>query len=82
MAYPPLSRLDLFSAPDGLSPRVRSRTGMQDFSALELPVSERMADTTLWFTTSVLMGTEEDARDVVRAVEKIREHRTEVPSRG
>lgn len=82
MAYPPLSRLDLFSAPDGLSPRVRSRTGMQDFSGLELPVSERMADTTLWFTTSVLMGTEEDARDVVRAVEKIREHRTEVPSRG
>jgi hypothetical protein len=41
-----------------------------------------MADTTLWFTTSVLMGTEDDARDVVRAVRKVMEHRREIPSRG
>lgn len=82
MAYPPLTRLDVFSDPDGLSPRVRSKRGMSDFPSLSLPVSERMADTTLWFTTSVLMGTEDDARDVVRAVRKVMEHRMEIPSRG
>lgn len=81
MAYPPLTRLDLFADPTGLAPRLRSRAGMQDFSSLRLPVSERLADTTLWFTTSVLMGSAEDARDVVRAVEKIRSHKKDLESR-
>lgn len=75
MAYPPLSRLDLFKNPDGFLPRVRSREGMQDFSRLELPTSEQLADNTLWFTTSVLMGTQEDANDVVRAMHKICENK-------
>ena len=82
MAYPPLTRLDLFSDPMGFAPRLRSREGMQDVASLRLPVSERLADTTLWFTTSVLMGTPDDARDVVRAVEKIHKHKTELASRG
>ncbi len=82
MAYPPLTRLDLFADPEGLAPRIRSREGMQDFSSLRLPVSERLADTTLWFTTAVLMGTDDDARDVVRAVDKIRTHAKEIVSRG
>ena len=55
---------------------------MQDFAHLALPVSESLADTTLWFTTAVLMGTEDDARDVVRAIAKIREHRGEIAPRG
>jgi len=82
MAYPPLSRLDLFADPQGFAPRIRSRARMQDFASLCLPVSERLADTTLWFTTSVLMGSQDDARDVVRAVAKIHAHRGELAPRG
>jgi dTDP-4-amino-4,6-dideoxygalactose transaminase len=75
MAYPPLSRLDIFTKSDGFLPRIRSRDGMQDFAKVRLPVSERLADTTLWFTTSVLMGSRDDAMDVVRSFTKIFEHR-------
>lgn len=82
MAYPPLTRLDVFADPDGFAPRLRSREGMQDFSSLQLPVSESLADTTLWFTTSVLMGSNEDARDVFRAMEKIHSHRSELTTHG
>lgn len=82
MAYPPLTRLNLFADPKGFAPRLRSREGMQDFASLQLPVSERLADTTLWFTTSVLMGSSEDARDVARAVEKIRRHKEDLAARG
>jgi dTDP-4-amino-4,6-dideoxygalactose transaminase len=82
MAYPPLTRLDVFADPDGFAPRLRSRKGMQDFSNLQLPVSDLLADTTLWFTTSVLMGSENDARDVVRAMEKIHTHRDEITTHG
>ena len=71
MSYPPVHHLDVFRDPDGLAPRHRDRTGMQDWASLSLPVTERLADTTLWFTTSVLMGSEEDALDVVHAVEKV-----------
>jgi dTDP-4-amino-4,6-dideoxygalactose transaminase len=82
MAYPPLTRLDVFADPDGFAPRLRNRKGMQDFSSLDLPVSDLLADTTLWFTTSVLMGSENDARDVVRAMEKIYAHRDEITAHG
>lgn len=82
MAYPPLTRLDVFADPDGFAPRLRSREGMQNFSSLQLPVSESLADTTLWFTTSVLMGSNEDARDVFRAMEKIHSHRSELTTHG
>jgi dTDP-4-amino-4,6-dideoxygalactose transaminase len=77
-AYPPLHRLELFATPDGLAPRRRERSGMQDFAALELPVTDRLAAQTLWFTTSVLMGTREDALDVVRAMGKVHEHSGEL----
>jgi dTDP-4-amino-4,6-dideoxygalactose transaminase len=71
MSYPPVHRLDVFCDPNGFAPRLRDRTGMQDWVSLSLPVTEQLAETTLWFTTSVLMGTEDDALDVVRAVEKV-----------
>jgi dTDP-4-amino-4,6-dideoxygalactose transaminase len=74
MSYPPIHRLDAFRDPDGFAPRYRDRAGMQDWASLSLPVTERLAATTLWFTTSVLMGTEADALDVVRAVEKVQQH--------
>ena len=71
MSYPPVHDLDVFRDPDGFAPRSRDRAGMQDWASLSLPVTERLAATTLWFTTSVLMGTEADALDVVRAVDKV-----------
>ena len=71
MSYPPVHQLDVFRDPDGFAPRFRDRSGMQDWASLSLPVTERLAATTLWFTTSVLMGTSDDALDVVRAVEKV-----------
>ena len=74
MSYPPIHRLDVFRNRDGFAPRWRDRGGMQDFATLSLPVTERLAETTLWFTTSVLMGTDDDALDVARAVEKVQRH--------
>jgi dTDP-4-amino-4,6-dideoxygalactose transaminase len=78
MSYPPIHRLDVFRDRDGFAPRRRDRAGMQDFAGLSLPVTEHLADTTLWFTTSVLMGTEDDALDVVRALEKVQRHAAEL----
>ncbi|WP_395158842.1 DegT/DnrJ/EryC1/StrS family aminotransferase [Ilumatobacter sp.] len=80
MSYPPIHRLDVFREPHGFAPRWRSRDGMQDFAQLSLPTTERLADTTLWFTTAVLMGTREDALDVVAAVEKVQSHADELRS--
>jgi dTDP-4-amino-4,6-dideoxygalactose transaminase len=71
MAYPTINTLDLFTDPDGFLPRVKSRERMQDFANLSLPVSQRLADETLWFTTSVLMGSSDDTRDVISAVQKV-----------
>lgn len=74
MAYPPIHRLDAFVDPDGFAPRFRNRDGMQDFARLSLPVAERLTDETLWFTTSVLMGSPDDTADVVIALDKVQRH--------
>jgi len=81
MSYPPLHRLEAFTDPDGFAPRLRSRAGLQDYAALSLPVAERLAAETLWFTTAVLMGSEGDAADVVRAVAKVQRHAGELAGR-
>lgn len=78
MSYPPVHQLDVFCDPAGFAPRWRDRAGMQDFASLSLPVTERLAESTLWFTTSVLMGSQEDALDVVRAVDKVQRHAHEL----
>lgn len=72
MSYPPLHRLELFAALDGLAPRRRSRPFDPD--ELQLPITERLAAETLWFTTAVLMGERRDCQDVVDAVAKVAEH--------
>lgn len=74
MAYPPIHQLDVFVDPDGFAPLVRDRAGLPDYRSQSHPVAERLAATTLWFTTSVLMGSRDDALDVVRAVEKVQQH--------
>ena len=80
MAYPPIHRLDAFVDPEGFVPRFRSRDGMQDFTALSLPVAERLADETLWLTTSALMGSSDDTADVLTALDKIHRHVDELRS--
>jgi hypothetical protein len=75
MAYPALSTLNLFTDPKGFAPRFKSRVGMQEFAKADLAVSRELADTTLWFNTATLMATQDDAADVVRAMEKIFSHR-------
>lgn len=79
MAYPPIHRLDAFVDPDGFAPLVRDRSLLPDYGSQSHPVAERLAATTLWFTTSVLMGSREDAIDVVRAVEKVQRHARTLP---
>ena len=78
MAYPPIHSLDCFRAPDGLSPRYRDRSTMPDWAHQDLPVTDRLASETLWFTTAVLMGTQQDCTDVVEAVAKVRAHAAEL----
>jgi len=77
-SYPPLHALDLFADPHGLAPRIRDRSGIGDYAAQSLPVTEQLAATSLWFTTSVLNGSAEDALDVLRAIEKLRAHPAEL----
>jgi dTDP-4-amino-4,6-dideoxygalactose transaminase len=78
MSYPPLHHLETFLDPSGFAPRYRDRTGMQDFASLDLPVVRTLADQTLWFKTSVLMGDRKDCDDLVTAVDKIRRNAHEL----
>lgn len=70
-SYPPMHQFDLFKDANGLAPRLRDFSRYPDYGSQSFPVTERLASTSLWFTTSVLMGSREDARDVVRALEKV-----------
>jgi len=75
-SYPPLHALELFASPDGLAPRIKDRSGIPDYADQSFPVTERLAANSLWFTTSVLNGTTEDALDVQRAMEKLHAQRS------
>jgi dTDP-4-amino-4,6-dideoxygalactose transaminase len=78
-SYPPLHSLELFSDPAGLAPRIKDRSALPDYAQQAFPVTERLAATSLWFTTSVLNGTQDDALDVVRAIEKVHRLRGQLP---
>lgn len=77
-SYPPMHSLELFADPDGLAPRLRRPGTYPDYARQSLPVTDRLAATSLWFTTSVLMGTSEDALDVARALAKVHANRDEL----
>ncbi len=53
---------------------------MPDWASQSLPVTDRLAAETLWFTTAVLMGSRADADDVVAALAKIQRHAGELRS--
>lgn len=79
MAYPPVHSLDCFADPDGFAPRYRAaRSSMPDYAHQLLPVTDRLAAETLWFTTAVLMGSRQDCDDVVTAVAKVHQHAREL----
>ena len=78
MSYPPVHRLDLFTDPEGLAPRYRSRVAMPEYAKLDLPVTDRLAAQTLWFKTSALMGDQSDCADLVTAVAKVQTHAHEL----
>lgn len=78
MSYPTIHGLDAFSDRDGFAPRHRDLTGWPVYADLDLPVSTRLAETTLWFNHQALMGSTEDALDVVEAVAKVHAHAGEL----
>jgi dTDP-4-amino-4,6-dideoxygalactose transaminase len=72
--YIPLHRQWVFD-----NPRVR-RILCRDikYAELDLPVSDRAAERTFWLPQNVLLGTEQDLRDVRDAIQKIGENAGEL----
>ena len=71
--YEPVYKSDLFYATPENSPQLAlGRETPTDYSAVRCPVSERAAyEEAVWLPQFVLIGNEEDVRDVARAVEKV-----------
>ena len=53
--------------------------GKPDYSRFSCPVTERIcADEAVWLTQNLLLGSEQDTRDIAAAVAKIREHASQL----
>jgi 3-amino-5-hydroxybenzoate synthase len=70
-AYPPLHRLEMFKDRASLGPRLRGKVTKIRYNKQKFPVTDHLAENTLWFNTSVLMGDRSDADSVLEAVNKI-----------
>jgi len=77
-SYPPLHRLEMFKDPSGLAPRLRGEVTKIRYNEQNFPVTDHLAANTLWFNTSVLMGSRDDANSVLQAIAKISELASEV----
>ena len=75
--YEPVYKSDLFYAtPENCAQLRLERDTPIDYSQAECPVSERAAyQEAVWIPQFVLIGGEDDVRDIARAVEKVVEHR-------
>jgi len=71
--YEPVYRSDLFYATPANCPQLRlERERPVDYATFHCPVSERAAyHEAVWVPQFVLLGDEEDVRDVARAVAKV-----------
>ena len=71
--YEPVYRSDLFYATPRNSPQLRlERDQPVEYAAFRCPVSERAAyDEAVWLPQFLLIGEEDDVRDVARAVAKV-----------
>ncbi len=80
----PLFQNVAFNAPG--SPYMTGRTGpIPDFHAYRerCPVAERACRTeALWLPQNILLGTEEDTQDIIRALQKVFENRAELLKKG
>jgi 3-amino-5-hydroxybenzoate synthase len=70
-AYPPLHRLEMFKDRASLAPRLRGKVTKIRYNKQKFPVTDHLAENTLWFNTSVLMGDRSDAKSVLEAIGKI-----------
>jgi len=68
--YSPLYKHDMFREP------IQRRNGdMMDYSKLCLPMTEKVCgEEAVWFKQSMLLGSQEDMDDIVKAVSKIKEN--------
>ena len=74
VAYPAIHHTPVFRN-GAFAPRWRADDpALPDYNAVSCPVSEEIGDTVVWFHHSVLLGDEQDLREVVEAIEKIRAH--------
>jgi hypothetical protein len=71
--YEPVYRSDLFNATPQNAPQlVAGRDRPMDYSLCKCPVSERAAyEESVWLPHFLLLGDEQDALDIARAVEKV-----------
>jgi dTDP-4-amino-4,6-dideoxygalactose transaminase len=76
--YPPMHQLEMFTRQGGLGPRLRDTSGYPDYARQSFPVSEDLANTTIWFKTQALMGSREDSQSVLDALAKIHRHAPEI----
>jgi 3-amino-5-hydroxybenzoate synthase len=70
-AYPPLHRLEMFKDRASLAPRLRGKVTKIRYNKQKFPVTDHLAENTLWFNTNVLMGDRSDAKSVLEAIGKI-----------
>ena len=70
-AYPPLHRLEMFKDRASLGPRLRGKVTKIRYNKQKFPVTDHLAENTLWFNTNVLMGDRSDATSVLEALTKI-----------
>ena len=77
-SYPPLHRLEMFKDRSSLGPRLRGKVTKIKYNKQKFPVTDHLAFNTLWFNTSVLMGSKADAETVLTAIAKIANNASEV----
>jgi hypothetical protein len=68
----------MFKDSSGLAPRLRGEVTKIRYNEQNFPVTDKLAANTLWFTTSVLMGSKEDTQMVLDAIAKVASSASEV----
>ena len=73
VSYPSLNHLALFRE-GNFSPRLRASAPTVDYRAIELPVAEHAAGSTVWLEHRLLLADTDEVLDVARAVRRIQQH--------
>jgi dTDP-4-amino-4,6-dideoxygalactose transaminase len=79
----PLYREEVFHKDPRVLRVLQAHGGGVDYAKFDCPVCERICrDEAVWFYQSMLLGTQEDMDDIVKAVEKIKENAGEMRDEG